>query len=79
MDRRKNPPVRDLRLRRAVLAEVPNFRAQRFAVLECDVAMRALALRLDAPGAARQPGVAHSAIDAEMSGDREVVHSANGG
>ncbi|HUN56934.1 MAG TPA: hypothetical protein VMU41_02375 [Candidatus Binataceae bacterium] len=67
-----------LKVRRARLAVMANFRALRFLVLEGGLALWADTLRLGIAGPATQLGVTDGAVIAEMTGDGEIIHSADG-
>ena len=73
------PPWCDLKVSRAVGAIMPRIRASRFLVLESELALRAYALGLGMSGPTTQFDVADRSVRTKVPGDREVVHSANGG
>jgi hypothetical protein len=67
-----------LKVSRARLAEMADFRALRFLILEGGLALWANALRLGIAGPAAEFGVTDGAVFTEMTGDGEIVHSADG-
>jgi len=65
-------------MHRAVTAMMPRFGRLRLLVLKGGLALGACALRLRMSRTAAQLDEAHRSVIAEMPGNREVVHSANG-
>jgi hypothetical protein len=67
-----------LKVRRACFAKMANLGALGFLVLEGSLALCANALRLGVAGPAAELGVTDGAVITEMTGDGEIVHSADG-
>lgn len=68
-----------LKMIHAVTAVAPRPRRSRFLILKSGLALRACALGLGLSGAAHQLDITNGSVRAEMSGDREIIDSANGG
>ena len=66
-----------LKVSRARVVSVSDFRTQRLLILERNVAFRTNSLRLWLPWAARQLDIVDDAVTAQMGGDGKIVDGAD--